>query len=111
MYKYEKIFCCEYCEYKTLRYYNLYRHMVVKHIESGELSAKSFAAPKDTLAAPKDTLAAPKDTLAAPKDTLDAPKDTLDAPSRNRCDKCDKILSRHTIFLKHYDKCKGKIEE
>jgi len=92
--------------------------MVVKHIESGELSAKSFAAPKDTLAAPKDTLAAPKDTLAAPKDTLaapkdtlDAPKDTLDAPSRNRCDKCDKILSRHTIFLKHYDKCKGKIEE
>ena len=83
MYKYEKIFCCEYCEYKTLRYYNLYRHMVVKHIESGELSAKSFAAPKDTLA----------------------------APSRNRCDKCDKILSRHTIFLKHYDKCKGKIEE
>jgi len=102
-----KNICCNLCDYKTDRNYNLARHIVIKHdkIENIEI------APKDTSNAPKDTPNAPKDTPNAPKNTPNAGKENPNDKkylNKNQCEKCEKIFARHNYFIKHFLKCKGK---
>jgi len=109
MYTYDKIYICEYCDYKTLRFYNLSRHMIIKHEEMDGIKCST----KENPNAPKENPNAPKENPNAPKENPNAPKENPNAPKENphiyRCNKCEKNLSRHSILIKHKEKCKGKI--
>jgi len=90
---------CPECDFISKWSSSVNRHFMRKHIE------------KETDIAPKDTPIAPKDTPNAPKDTPNAPKDTLTIIHENQCEKCEKILSRHSILIKHMKTCKGKVNQ
>ena len=80
---------CSECDFTTKWSYNFRRHFIRVH--EGV----------DTINASKDTPNASKDTPVASKDTL----------NKNQCNKCDKILTRHTYLKSHLEKCKGKINK
>ena len=75
-----------------------------KHIVENDATA-----PKNNPTAPKNNPSAPKNNPIAPKNNPSAPKNNPVFLHDNQCEKCEKILSRHSILIKHMKNCKGKV--
>ena len=93
------IHTCSECNLTSKWASSIRRHFYRKHLD------------EKTDVAPKEIPTASKEIPIAPKEIPTAPKEIPDLIDDNRCNKCEKILSRHTILLKHQEKCKGKINK
>ena len=80
-------FCCEYCDYKSNKHYNILRHMIIKHIESENINVNQ-----------NNQINNPNNQNVSPNNQ-----------QQNQCEKCEKILSNQQNYKRHCKTCKGKI--
>ena len=133
MYIYDKIFCCEYCDYKTLNKYNVTRHTVIKHIDTGEVPANHFTNPNNQFTNPdnqkvilNNQIVIPDNQKVIPNNQIVIPDNQKVIPNNqkvipdnqkinpwdlheNQCDKCGKILSNNQNLRRHIKICNGKM--
>ena len=119
MYIYEKIFCCEYCDYKTLKKYNVTRHTVIKHIDTGEVPANQKNNPDNQKNNPDNQKNNPDNQKNNPDNQKNNPDNQKNNPDNqknnpwdlheNQCDKCGKILSNNQNLRRHIKICNGKM--
>ena len=76
-----ELYKCNHCEYTSNKKYNLYRHMVAKHINSNVDISNSI--------------------------NTNVNIDDTNPNNGNKCTKCNKILSSKSYLNKHLLKCKG----
>ena len=90
-----ELYNCNHCEYKSNKKYNLYRHMVAKHIKCNVDICNST----NTNVNINDTNVNINDTNVNINDT--------NVNTDNKCTKCNKILSSKSYLNKHLLKCNG----
>lgn len=100
-----KIINCTNCDYKTLKKYNLIRHMVRSHptTKAMNLTAKAM---EPTAKAMNLTAKAMNVTEKAMNENEDINCIVI---SDKQCEKCNKCFARKYNMNKHFEKCKGPI--
>ena len=90
---------CSECDFTTKWSYNFRRHFMRVHEGvTHDISTKNN----------------PSSTKNNPSSTKNNPSSTKENPcffDKNQCDKCEKIFAKHCTKVKHYEKCKGKINK
>lgn len=85
---------CPNCDYKTVRPYNLRRHMLSKH----------------TVKKPDAIVTKPDDFVTKPDAIVAKPDDFVKKPDANICNLCSKVFDFKCRLFKHSKTCKGKVD-
>jgi hypothetical protein len=85
--------CCSYCDYKSIKTFNLTRHMQTMH------SSKNVIQPS------KNVIQTSKNVIQTSKNVIHSEDNPL------QCNKCLHIYKKKSYLAIHYEKCKGQINK
>ena len=100
-----KLLKCSNCDYKTLKKYNLLRHMVRSHptAKAIQTAAKAIQTAAKAIQPAAKAIQETEKAIHENEDT------SCIIISDNQCEKCNKCFTRKYTMNKHFNNCKGPI--
>lgn len=96
------IYQCESCDYKSKVKCNVLRHMVTKH---------SISTTENNNTTTENNNNTTENNNNTAENNNNSADNNNNNPNPKQCIKCDHVFTRRNDMLKHYEKCRGKIDK